>query len=411
MRNILEYITSAMFPMTSDIDCNALSGVEAFPRMLEMLCRATGLGFAAVARVTKERWVACVVKDHINFGIRPGDTFSPQNTIGGNILKHRLPVIVESVVENEQYRGHNAPAVHGFESCVVFPIHWRNGEFFGTLSAVGRMPAKLHRVEIIELFEMFAELIGFHLDALEKLTISECALVSEREQSTLRERSIAILGHDLRNPLASLSAAIERVRQTKLEAKAEGLIPMMGNSIVRMKGLIDSLTDLANARFGQGVPLDLVNINVTTSLEQVINEMRSAWPERNVISEIEVTTRINCDPARIGQLLSNLIANALTHGAADKAVHVIASTFEGQFELSVVNSGAKIPESVKVNLFRPFFRGEMRHGPKGLGLGLYIVSEIAAAHGGSISVFSSEAQTRFTFRMQAGERDVKPVGQ
>jgi sigma-B regulation protein RsbU (phosphoserine phosphatase) len=101
----------------------------------------------------------------------------------------------------------------------------------------------------------------------------------------------------------------------------------------------------------------------------------------------------------VAQLLSNLLANALTHGAPDGPVRVHAFTDADGFELSVANVGDPIPPATLERLFQPFFRASLRQGRQGLGLGLYIAAEIARAHDGVLDVTSSSTETRFTFRM------------
>jgi sigma-B regulation protein RsbU (phosphoserine phosphatase) len=121
-------------------------------------------------------------------------------------------------------------------------------------------------------------------------------------------------------------------------------------------------------------------------LEQVIDELRTASPQRVIETSFEITASVNCDRTRIGQLASNLISNALTHGAPDKPVRVAAKTAGGEFELSVANAGAPIPAAAMEKLFEPFFRGDIRSSRQGLGLGVHIASQIAQAHGGRIDV-------------------------
>jgi sigma-B regulation protein RsbU (phosphoserine phosphatase) len=109
---------------------------------------------------------------------------------------------------------------------------------------------------------------------------------------------------------------------------------------------------------------------------------------------------VSCDRVRVGQLLSNLVSNALSHGEAGSPVRVRARTADGVFTLSVANTGPPIPSAVMENLFQPFFRGAVRASAQGLGLGLYIASEIARAHGGSLEAASDSGQTVFTFTMK-----------
>jgi signal transduction histidine kinase len=134
-------------------------------------------------------------------------------------------------------------------------------------------------------------------------------------------------------------------------------------------------------------------------LEQVIAEMRTAWPDRDVHAEIVLSRPVVCDSARIAQLFSNLLGNALTHGDPAGPVRVRARSGDDGFELSVANLGEPIPPGTLIRLFQPFSRASDRPGQQGLGLGLYIASEIARAHGGVLEVASSAQETRFTFRM------------
>jgi signal transduction histidine kinase len=133
-------------------------------------------------------------------------------------------------------------------------------------------------------------------------------------------------------------------------------------------------------------------------LDQVVSEMRTAQPDRIIHSDIAVQGPVFCDRTRIGQLFSNLLSNALTHGAPGSPVWVRATAAAG-FELSVANLGSPIAPDSLARLFQPFARGGDQSSTQGLGLGLYIASEIARAHGGSLDAVSTEAETRFTFRM------------
>jgi hypothetical protein len=177
---------------------------------------------------------------------------------------------------------------------------------------------------------------------------------------------------------------------------------MIQRSCGRMSRLIDNVLDFARGRLGGGLPVALeVDPQLEKTLEHVIGELRAAWPERGIISELELGYPIACDAARISQLLSNLVANALTHGDPDGVVHVRAKSDRTGFELSVANSGQPIPPETARRLFLPFSRASVRAGQQGLGLGLYIASEIASAHDGTLEVTSSAEETRFTFRMHA----------
>ncbi|MBM7486810.1 sigma-B regulation protein RsbU (phosphoserine phosphatase) [Bradyrhizobium canariense] len=234
-------------------------------------------------------------------------------------------------------------------------------------------------------------------------------LRQERQNAELREQFIAVLGHDLRNPLASIAAGARLMLKAKTPGDALRLEAMMQSSVGRMAKMIESVMDLARGRLGGGIALSKAITAIEPVLDQVVAELSAAHPERDIETHFELETPVFCDPARVAQLFSNLLGNAISHGAPDQPVRVEASAKAELFELSVANAGAAIPEEARKRLFQPFYRGEA-HGPaQGLGLGLYIAAEIAKAHGGSIDVASSEAETKFTFRMPLqGEGAFRP---
>ena len=193
--------------------------------------------------------------------------------------------------------------------------------FFGTLCAIDPLPAKLKTPETIGMFRLFADLIGVHLDAQERLQISEAALLDERQTALLREQFIAVLGHDLRNPLASIEAGMRLLRREPLRDEAISVVNLIQGSVDRMVGLIDNVQDFARGRLGGGLDLHRrPQEPLGPALEQVVAELRAAWPGRRIEAEIDLTSPVDCDRARIAQLLSNLLANALTHGAAGQPV-------------------------------------------------------------------------------------------
>ena len=240
--------------------------------------------------------------------------------------------------------------------------------------------------------------IGTAIDITELKRAQEERLARQMEDAELREQFIAVLGHDLRNPLASVAAGT-RVLLNRPERAAE-IAQHIERSITRMSELIENVLDFARGRLGGGFvttrdsekPLEPV-------LLQVIDELREVHPERDVAVDIDLQEPVNCDRQRIGQLLSNLLGNALVYGAPTAPIKIRARAEGGQFELCVANSGAPIEPSALTRLFQPFFRGKVRGSREGLGLGLYICAEVAKAHGGTIDVTSNSETTRFTLRM------------
>jgi phosphoserine phosphatase RsbU/P len=166
-----------------------------------------------------------------------------------------------------------------------------------------------------------------------------------------------------------------------------------------MSDLIDNILDFARGRLGGGITLNREATRpLEPVLEQVVDELRTASPLRLIETSFEITEPVNCDRTRIRQLASNLIGNALTHGARDQPVRVGATTKDENFRLWVANAGEPIPAAAMQKLFEPFFRGDVRDSRQGLGLGLHIAWQIAQAHGGRIEV-TSTTETRFVFTM------------
>ena len=387
--------------MANDLeaDAAAVNRIAAVPTILKIVCRTTGMGFAAVARVTDDRWIACSVRDEIEFGLQPGGELKVETTICHEVRRCREAIIINHAAEDEVYRGHPTPAMYGFQSYISMPIVLPNGTFFGTLCAIDPRPAILKTPETIGMFKLFAELIAFHLDANERVGVSEASLLDERKTSELREQFIAVLGHDLRNPLHAIMTAAEMLEFTPLDERGAKFARLIQTSADRAAALIENLMDFARGRLGGGIRASRRPEVLEPVLVQVLAELRTTWPDRLIDAQLSVTEPVNCDSGRIGQLLSNLLANALTYGSANAPIRVQAKTFEGTFEISVSNAGDPIPPNAQEQLFQPFFRGAGRSGQGGLGLGLYIASEIARVHGGTLAVASSPDETRFTFRM------------
>lgn len=167
-----------------------------------------------------------------------------------------------------------------------------------------------------------------------------------------------------------------------------------------MRDLIENVMDFARGRLGAGLSVSRRPVNtLAAELQHVIDEQKAATPERVIESELRIDGPVFCDSSRIAQLVSNLVANALVHGDAASPVQVRARTGDSNFELWVSNQGKPIPAAWMSRLFQPFARGLVQPGQQGLGLGLYIASQIAQEHDGTLQVWSSSEETRFTFRM------------
>lgn len=234
------------------------------------------------------------------------------------------------------------------------------------------------------------------LDARDR---AEAAVASERADAELREQFIAVLGHDLRNPLASIASGINLLDRETLSERGSTVIALMAGSVVRATGLIDNVLDFARGRLGGGITLARsIREPLEPALRQVVAELRSVADAREIVEHYALDEPIDCDHVRIAQLLSNLLGNALAHGAKDQPIRIVASTSHDELTIAVSNGGDPIPPDTIERLFQPFFRGHDRVR-QGLGLGLHIASEIARAHDGTLVAQSDAIATTFIFTM------------
>ncbi|MBW6420646.1 PAS domain-containing sensor histidine kinase [Rhizobium sp. XQZ8] len=226
-------------------------------------------------------------------------------------------------------------------------------------------------------------------------------LQKEMDDGQLREQFVAVLGHDLRNPLSSISAAARILSKETLSDRGRQVIGLMQGSVLRMSGLIDNVLDFARARLGGGIGLQLrVEDTLEPLINQVVQELRASSPDHDVLMSYTATRPVECDTSKIGQLVSNLVGNALSHGDKRQPIRIGAETTEnGSFRLWVANGGKPIAAEAMPTLFNPFVRGQSQGYKDGLGLGLYIAHEIAKAHGGTLTATSTEQETCFLFEM------------
>ena len=232
---------------------------------------------------------------------------------------------------------------------------------------------------------------------------AEKELLAERENVILREQLIAVLGHDLRNPLGAITMTVGLLGRSIKDEQQKNLLGILKRSTSRMNELIGNVMDFARTRLGEGIVIAPKNVDLKPVLEHVVEELKYLFPEREIAVDLSLQDPIYCDADRIAQLASNLLANALTHGNPQTPVYFTASNSENKLQISVANNGEPIRESLRAILFTPFKRESDRPSNNGLGLGLYIADQIAKAHDGTLSFISSEKETRFTFVMECGK--------
>ncbi len=388
-------------------DITAISRIPSIETLLEVVCRTTGLGFAAVARVTAERWITCAVRDEIGFGLAPGGELEVETTLCDEIRCERKAIVIDHVAMDPEYADHHTPRRYGFQSYISVPIYRANGDFFGTLCAIDPKPARLRESPAVGTLTLFAQLISLNLEAHDRELRRELELATERGQSALRERFIAVLGHDLRNPVGAIVTAGAVLQKQVSDPAQSRMTQIIQRSAGRIAELVDHLLDLARGRLGGGLPAVHAETSaLEQNLQQVVQELRSTNSKRQIESTIHIDGPVVCDARRLEQMLSNLLSNAITHGAQDSAIQVNVQSNAQEFSLSVTNQGVTIPPEKLAAIFRPF-EGTVAGGSHNLGLGLFICSEIAKAHLGTLTVTSADSSTTFAFRMSNAPDAVK----
>ena len=217
-----------------------------------------------------------------------------------------------------------------------------------------------------------------------------------------REMFVAILGHDLRTPLGAIMMSAQFILESgELDEPYRELVDRIGKSSRRMNQMVADLLDFSRTRLGDTIPIARADMDVTKMLDDVVAEVAASYPDCKLEVEASGELHGKWDCHRMTQAVTNLIGNAVQHGADDTPIRVTASGEAEELVIAVHNDGPAIPNELVGRIFQPMKRsgsdaGDRRH----LGLGLYIVDRIVAAHEGRIDVTSSEEHgTTFTVRL------------
>lgn len=262
-----------------------------------------------------------------------------------------------------------------------------------------------HKVQtFVELYRQ-RRLLSDQLSALQRSEAEARRLRDElADMLRLNETFLAIVGHDLRNPLNSVlmsTALLEHVSQDPLQRRT---VERIGSAAKRMARMIDDLYDLTRVRMSGGIPLQpRPDVDIGEIAERVVSELGPAYQGRAVCVERLGDTRGVWDPDRLGQVLSNLVGNALRHGSPGTPVQIRIDGTAAHEVIVTVQNGGVIPKELLPHLFEPFRRGPGAQRD-GLGLGLFIVQHLVRAHGGDIEVSASGDRTCVRVRLLRGPR-------
>jgi signal transduction histidine kinase len=299
-----------------------------------------------------------------------------------------------------------------FPSYVSVPIRLGNGLYFGNLCALDPEYVVVAEPRVCSMFNRFASLIAAQIDSQLSQEGQTTALLDERAAGELREQFIAILGHDLRNPLHAIFVSSDRLERKLTDPAHQGIAARIKANARRMSSLIDDVLDFARGRLGGGIDLEFTDDgDIHTGLMTVVQELQDSEPHGKIIADIDVNRAVRCDLGRIQQVAANLLGNAVTHGLPMSPIRITAKADDADLIIEVWNEGIPIPPDSIDKIFEPFWRHSTSVSRNGLGLGLHICSQIVRAHGGRISVSSTASDgTLFTARLPlARQAEMQPA--
>jgi signal transduction histidine kinase len=233
---------------------------------------------------------------------------------------------------------------------------------------------------------------GVFFELYEQKQQLKAQLAERTETLRTNEMFMAILSHDLRNPLNAVVTGAELLLRTSTDPTVLKITERIRSSSQRMTGLVTDMLDMARGRLGGGLSLLLEPADLVELSQRVAGELQLRAPDAVFDIQRRGDTRGTWDTGRMAQLLSNLLGNAVDHGTEGQPVRVeIDGTDDERLRLRIANSGV-MPESTRQRLFDPFKPAE-RSAERGLGLGLYIARQAVVAHGGSIELEPDDGET------------------
>lgn len=233
---------------------------------------------------------------------------------------------------------------------------------------------------------------------LEDLVAESARLQAEaKDRALFAEQMIGIVSHDLRNPLSSIQMGTHLLAQSEPSHGQQRVLARVQRAADRANRLIADLLDFTQARVGNGLAVERTKIDLHAAIRETVEELADVYPGRRLEHRVLGEGTCLADPNRLAQAVGNLVSNAMVYGSPDKVVKVTSTVAEGSLSIEVHNDGPAIPPHAQPGLFQPMARGtNATNAGRSVGLGLFIVSEIAKSHGGKAHV-KSTAEEGTTF--------------
>jgi signal transduction histidine kinase len=393
-------------------DINKVKQIPILQTLLEVACRTTGLGFAAVVRVTDDRWVACSVRDEIAFGLNEGDELKIETAIDNEIWANRKPVVIDDVASDDEYRDHPTPRIYGFRSYISVPIFLKHGSFFGTLCAIDLQPAHVKNSQTLGLFLLFADLISYHLHSVELRQNSNRTIhqinrrVDEMMEGNRQYHYVS--HHNLSEPLRKLRLFSSLITDTAERGDSENtkmLATKIGSFAEQFGTMVKDVSDYARLTdrgyFYEELNLNEIIADVTIQLRDLIVEKQGAI-------DIIILTHISGIRFHLEHLFNRLIHNALKFSRPGipaliqiSSYRMLGSELQDIFpadlsaeyvEIIVEDNGRGIDPAELETIIRIFSVITHEASRQGYGLSLAYCQKIARFHSGFITAKSTVGQ-------------------
>lgn len=414
-------------------DIQTVQEIPIIPSMLDSLCSTLGLGWAAISRVTENKWVACSVKDDLGYNLGPGDEIPFENTFCKDVRNSGQLVVMDDATTDEQYKDHPIPAMFGFRSYLSFPIVLPDGTFFGTLCGLDPEPRKMNNPTVRGMFKLYSELIAFHLqnhketskgnDPLNKdLPLKERLEAQKKFTRTLETKVISITqelvkqniimdrmredlrkftsisSHQLQEPLRKMqviSSLIEEKEAERLSPQSKHYFRRIKRSAQQMRDLVTALFTYSQMAFQQGhfksTSLDDL---LKTPLETLKEEIESKNAEVKIRSSID----LNVNQEQFQLLLELMLDNSLKFSHPERTPEIvvegkgISHDFnshslrvhgKGYKHITIQDNGIGFDPNLGDELFKLFqtLPGSEQNGS---GAGLAVVKKVVENHHGFI---------------------------
>jgi len=373
-----------------------VQSIKILPTILDVILQSTGLGFAAVARVTSEKWITCAIRDNLQFGLVPGEELDIKTTFCRDVRRSNTLVVIDYVDQDEKFCNNPIPVQYGFQSYISVPIILQNGTFFGTLCALDPAPNKLNNSKVIGMFTSYAELISFHLDAIEKLRIKDLEI---QKKNFLLESFDFVSSHDLQEPLRKIqmfSSVIQEKNNNALNADIVKYLKSIKSESQRMRNILNDLLRFSefnkSSQEFESTDLNIIVANVRNRLIKDFSECNGKITVGNL-------PNVPVMPDQIEQLFYNLIINAITYRSNDCNLEIsITSKIEKgnnlayekldisttYCKLDFTDNGIGFDPRYNEKIFGMFNRLDTEKHSHSTGIGLTITRRITENHNGFI---------------------------